>query len=256
MKKILAAIVVALALGGLPLSAKVIATVNGYPITLKDANAFVKKATKGRATYNMLKKKDKDRVIKALAADKLIMEEAKKEVPKKDQDLIITQAYIRMHFKELMKKAKKSLSARQKAMAIADVWVRKHAMDIEVSDEEIQKAYDKNKKFFKNKKTGKIVPLEKVKPIIAMQLKQKKFVEQLMKEAKIEKGSKGLKKSAATASKAPEGKSGIYVVKSGDSLSKIAKQYKTSVATLRKLNNMGDKAMIKVGQKLKVPSKQ
>ncbi len=255
-KSLFGMVAILLVLAGSTLSAKVIATVNGYPITLKEANAFVKKATRGQANYSMLKKADRKKVIRAIATDKLIMEEAKQEVPARDQELLITDYYVRKHYKELAKKAKKSLSKREQSMAVADAWVRKKSMKYDVSDEEVQQAYEKSKKLFKDKKTGKIVPLEKVKPIIVMQLKQKKFVEDLMKEAKIEMGSKGLNKKAATApATKSEGKTGTYVVQSGDSLSKIAKKYKITIAELRKLNGLGDKSVIKVGQKLKVPSK-
>ena len=256
-KGLLGMVTIALVVGGSSLSAKVIATVNGYPITLKEANAFVKKATRGQASYSMLKKSDRKKVIRAIATDKLIMEEAKQEVPAKDQELLITDYYVRKHYKELARKAKKSLGKRERNMAVADAWVRKKSMKYEVSDEEIQKVYEKSKKFFKDKNTGKIVPLEKVKPIIALQLRQKKFVEDLMKDAKIEMGSKGLKKKASSTPSTSKngGKNGTYVVKSGDSLSRIAKRYKISVAELRKLNGLEEKSVIKVGQKLKVPSK-
>lgn len=43
-----------------------------------------------------------------------------------------------------------------------------------------------------------------------------------------------------------------YVVKSGDTLSVLAKKYKTSVASLVSLNNIKDKNMIYVGQKIRV----
>lgn len=43
-----------------------------------------------------------------------------------------------------------------------------------------------------------------------------------------------------------------YVVKKGDTLSKIAKKYKTTVAQLVKWNNIKNKNLIKVGQKLRV----
>lgn len=243
---------VMLMLGTGSLCAKVIATVDGYPITLKEANAFVKKATHGQANYGMLKKSDRQKVIKAIATDKLIMQRAKKEVPSVIQKELVTQYYIRLHIKELAKKAQKSLSSRQKEMAIADAWVRKESASIPVSEKEIEEAYRKNKRLFKNKKTGKIIPLEKVKPLITMQLKQKKFVESLMKKAKIEMGSKGLKKSASSSVST---ETGIYVVKSGDSLSKIAKRYGISVKELQQLNGMNNTSVIKVGEKLKVPVK-
>jgi len=236
--------------------AKVIATVDGYPITLKEANAFTKKATQGRATYQMLKAKDRKMVVKAVAADKLVIKKAEEAVPDRDKKLLITDFYVRKHFKEIYKKALKSLSTREKEMAVADAWVRKNAASIPVTDEEAQKFYEKNKKFFKNRRTGKIAPFEKIKPLIVMQLQQKKFVENLVKNAKIEMGTKGLKKSKNPRNASAKVKAGgLYVVKSGDTLSGIAKKYKVSVATLRQLNGMNQKSILKVGQKLKVPSK-
>ncbi len=257
MKKRFALSVLLIGMGISVAAAKVIATVNGYPVTLKEANAFVKKATRGRANYSMLKKSDRQKVIKAIATDKLILEKAKQKVPVKIQKQLILDFYVRKHMQELIKKAEKSLSNREKQMAIADAWVRKESASIPVSDAEIEAVYKKNKRFFKNRKTGKIVPLEKVKPIIAMQLKQKKFVKNLMKDAKIEMGSKGLKHSAkSTKSSATSlSKAGVYVVKSGDSLSKIAHRYGISVKELQQLNGMNNKSVIRVGEKLKVPGK-
>jgi LysM repeat protein len=44
-----------------------------------------------------------------------------------------------------------------------------------------------------------------------------------------------------------------YRVKSGDTLSGIAARYKTTVATLMKLNNIKDPRLLRVGQVLKLP---
>ncbi|WP_456392609.1 LysM peptidoglycan-binding domain-containing protein [Nitratifractor sp.] len=253
-QKVWRAVLLTAALAGSGATAKVIATVDGYPITLKEANAFVKKVTKGRATYGMLKKKDRMRVIRAVATDKLIVSKAKEEVPKEIQKQAIVDYYIRKNIKKIAKRAEKELSSKEKGMAVADIWVRKMAASIEVSDEEAKKAYEKNKRLFKDKRTGKIVPFEKVKPLVIMQLKQKKYVDELMKKAKIEMGAKGLKNQAKK-STSPSSAKGVYVVKSGDTLSGIAQRYKTSVAQLRKLNGMSEKAVIKIGQKLKVPGK-
>ena len=43
-----------------------------------------------------------------------------------------------------------------------------------------------------------------------------------------------------------------YVVKKGDTLTAIAKKYKTTVAKLKKINNIKDANKIYVGQKLKI----
>lgn len=51
-------------------------------------------------------------------------------------------------------------------------------------------------------------------------------------------------------------KNEYYTVKSGDSLSKIAKQYKTTVSELAKLNNIKNVNIISIGQKLIVSTYQ
>jgi len=252
-KSVSRGLLIAVALGTLSINAKVIATVNGYPITKKEADAFVKRATRGMATYDVLKSKDKQKVIKAIATDKLIVEKAKREVPKSIQKELITEYYIRTHIKELQKKAQRSLTKKQKGMAIADAWVKKNSMKMRVSDSEIRAFYERNKRLFKNRKTGKIVPYDRVKPIIKMQLQQKKFVEKLMKNAKINMGSKGLKHSSSSSN--GYSSSTTYTVKSGDSLSKIAHHFGVSIKALKEANNMSDKSVIRVGEKLKIPAK-
>jgi vancomycin resistance protein YoaR len=185
-KRIVTATLIGLTLGGSALSAKTIATVNGYPITQKEADAFVKKVTKGRATYSMLKKEDRKRVIKELATNKLLTRTAAKELTKKEKRAIWTDVYIRKHYKELMKKAEKELTVPEKYMADAELWIRKKSRDINVTEEEMKAEYEKRKKLFKNPKTGKITPYEKVRPLIYMELKKMKFVKQVMKNAKID----------------------------------------------------------------------
>lgn len=48
----------------------------------------------------------------------------------------------------------------------------------------------------------------------------------------------------------------IYTVKKGDTLSAIAKKYKTTVATLADLNKIQNVNLIRVGQKIKIPKAQ
>ena len=186
MKKKYAFVFAALMAGVSALSATVVATVNGYPITLKEANAFVKVATKGQASYTQLSKKDRKRVIKAVATDKLVMKSAVRELSKKEKQAVYVDFYVRKNFKSILKKAEKELSTREKEAAAADLWVRKKSVSVKVSEEELKKAYEKNKKFFKNRKTGKTASFEQVKPLLYMQLRQKKFVAKLMKNAKID----------------------------------------------------------------------
>lgn len=60
--------------------------------------------------------------------------------------------------------------------------------------------------------------------------------------------------TAPTAAPAPAGGEGSYVVKSGDTLSKIAKNHHVSLAALRKANSLTTDR-IKVNQKLVIPAK-
>ncbi len=52
-----------------------------------------------------------------------------------------------------------------------------------------------------------------------------------------------------------EGGEEIYIVKKGDTLSKIAKQFKISVNTLQSHNNITDPRKVRIGQELKIPAK-
>ena len=204
-------------------SAKVIATVDGYPIYEKEANEFLKIATKGKITYKRLKKKDKRDLVERLAVDKLVMQTALREISKKERDQII-----------------------------AGYWLRQKAAKMKVTDKEVKDAYEKNKKFFKDKK-NKTIPFEKVKEMIRTSILQKKAVAKMMKKATIKMGSKGIisdkKRKEMNAKKYT-----IYTVKSGNTLSGIAQKYNTTVKALRNANNMSEKDNIKIGQKLKVPN--
>ena len=213
-------------------SAKTIGTVNGYPIDEKEANAFLKVATKGKVTYRKLRKKDKVALVERLAVDKLVLKTAMKEISKKEQESII-----------------------------AGFWLRKKASKYKVSDKEVKKAYNENKKYFKDKK-GKTIPFSKVKEMIKNSIAQKKAVAKMMEKAKIVMDGKVIskpktKKTAKKTKKSTKvsGKYSLYTVKSGNTLSGIANKYKISTKALRKMNGMDEKAIIKIGQKLKVPAK-
>ncbi len=207
-------------------SAKTIGTVNGYPIDEKEANAFLKIATKGKVTYNRLRSKDKKALVERLAIDKLVLRTAMKEISKKEQESII-----------------------------AGFWLRKKASKYKISDKEVKQAYTENKKFFKDKK-GKTIPFSKVKEMIRNSIAQKKAVAKMIKKAKITMGGKVISMPKTKSSnKKVSGKYSLYTVKSGNTLSGIASKYKISTKELRKMNGMDAEAIIKIGQKLKVPAK-
>ena len=155
MKKFMTMAFLAFALLGTSVSAKIIAKVNGYPITEKEANAVLKVVTKGKVKYSQLRPKDKRALIKRLAVNKLVVKTAYKSLSKKERDFVI-----------------------------ANAWMGQKARRVKVTEAEMKAAYKKNKRLFKDKK-GKIVPYKKVRALIKMQLQQKKVVDRLMKKAKI-----------------------------------------------------------------------
>jgi len=234
----LAAVFLAALMGSGFLSAKVIGRVNGYPITENSADEFVKFATKGKIKkYRLLRPRDKKDVVRRLAADALLIGMAKKHLPKQELNQVIV-----------------------------NYWLSKKIKNIEVKPEDVKKAYTENKKFFKGP-DGKILPFEKVKDVIEVSLKQKKYVAQLMDEARITMGktvisapkkkkNKKTKTAGKNAKKANyNGKTKIYVVKSGNTLSGIAHKYHITTSQLRTMNGMSEGDTLKIGQKLKVPAK-
>ena len=154
MKKIITTLAVVSTLAATSLAAKTVGTVNGYPITLKEANKLLKVLTRGKVKYSQLKPKDKKEIVKRLAVDKLVIKTAYKSLSKKERDFVIANAYM----------AKKTRG-------------------VKVSDSEAKKAYSANKQLFMKK--GKLVPFSKVKNMIKIQLRQKKVVDRMMKRAKI-----------------------------------------------------------------------
>jgi FOG: LysM repeat len=67
-------------------------------------------------------------------------------------------------------------------------------------------------------------------------------------------GSTEVSATVAPPAKTPGLSPTIYVVRKGDTLSKIASRYGVSVSAIKKYNGVGD--MIHIGQKIKIPKKQ
>ena len=233
MRRYAAVILMGILLGSGLMTAKVIGRINGFPITEKEANAFLKVVTKGKLKYHQLRPKDKKDVVKRLATDAL-----------------------------LIGMAKKQLSRQERNQVIVNYWLAQKISKVSISDDAIKKAYKENKKLFKGTK-GEILPFEKVKEMIAVSLKQKKYVAKLMEKAKITMGKKVIKSpkrgktgsSKKTTATATNGKTSVYKVTSGNTLSGIAHKYHITVKELRTMNNMSEKDTLKIGQKLKVPAK-
>lgn len=133
-----------------------VATVNGIPIIKRDADKFLAQASKGQVIdIDLLPKKQKESLLKGMAASVLIEQKAKKAVPEEIKNKLAAQ-----------------------------YWAKQQMMKIQVSDKETKAFYNKNKKVFKGK-DGKQLPFDKVERYVKLQVMQKKFNDSLMKNAKI-----------------------------------------------------------------------
>jgi len=138
----------------------VIATVNGHNIRKKTADDYLNDRTKGKvADFDLLPKEQRIRLIKELALPILIADAAKKE-----------------------------LSEQEKEAVYVSTWMRKQASKVSVSDEEVQVLYDqlKQKAIERNTTNNIIPPLESIKNKMKSQMLEKKIMEGLMKDVKIE----------------------------------------------------------------------
>jgi hypothetical protein len=135
----------------------VIGTVDGHEIYKKNADEFLKMATKGKVSdFDLLPKQQQSEVVTSLALPVLVEVLAGKEVP-----------------------------ADIKKKLVAQHWVGQEMKKTTVSEDEMKKFYEENKKVFKDK-SGKELEYDKVKNYISMTIKQQKFSKELMKNAKIE----------------------------------------------------------------------
>jgi D-ribose pyranose/furanose isomerase RbsD len=248
MKKLIATAAVALSLAVTGISAKVVASVNGYTVTDKEANRLLKVLTRGKLKYSQLKPADKKEIVKRVAIDKIVVANAKRGLSAKEKKFVLANAYlakairgvkvsdseakriynankkfftkkgkltpysrvrnmIKVQLKQkkvidrLARKyhkrfrsnqevfnfianyAKNHLTRAEKNFVIANAWMAKKTRGIGVTTAEARKAYNQNKQLFKRK--GKLVPFSRVKNIIKMQLRQKKVIDRLMRNAKI-----------------------------------------------------------------------
>ena len=98
------------------------------------------------------------------------------------------------------------------------------------------------RKFSVNK--NKIITLNKLDKNATIKIGQKLILPKYSKVAKLDSKVKKPKKPIKTIDKS------VYVVKSGDTLSLIAKKNNISIVKLRELNRLGRSSRIKIGQKL------
>ena len=127
------------------------------PISVESVNKALQVMTKGKMTWATLPEKDKPRVLQMVAPSQFIALAAKND-----------------------------LSEDEKKNALANYWMQKNISQIEVTDKEAKKRYEKIKKLQKKSKSKKPLPdyatLEKS---LKMQIANEKFIQNLTKKAKI-----------------------------------------------------------------------
>jgi TRAP-type C4-dicarboxylate transport system substrate-binding protein len=113
--------------------------------------------TKGKMTWETLPEQEKNRVLQMMAPSKMIALNAKNTLTQKQQDTIL-----------------------------ANFWMQKGVSQVEITDAEVKKRYEKIKKMAKKSKGKKRLPdYAELEKSLKMQLAQEKFVDSLIKEAKI-----------------------------------------------------------------------
>ncbi|AKF24478.1 hypothetical protein YH65_03030 [Sulfurovum lithotrophicum] len=138
----------------------VIATVDGYKIRKKEADAYIKSRTKGKITdFDALPKDQQLRLVRELSLPLLMASQAKKE-----------------------------LSEQEKEGAYVSAWIRKQAAKVTVTDAEVQMLYNqlKQKAMERNATNTILPPFESVKNKMKSQILEKKIMDGLMKDVKIE----------------------------------------------------------------------
>lgn len=138
----------------------IIATVNGHKIRKKLADDYLKSRTKGKVTdFDTLPKEQRLRLVKELSLPLLMADQAKKELSEQEKEAIFVSA-----------------------------WMRKEAANVTVTDAEVQVLYDQLKQqAMERNATNRIIPpFESIKNKMKSQMVEKKIMEGLMKDAKIE----------------------------------------------------------------------
>jgi len=138
----------------------VIATVNGHKIRKKQADDYLKSRTKGKITnFDTLPKEQRIRLIKELSLPVLIASKAKKE-----------------------------LSEQEKEAVFVSAWMHKQASKVTVTDAEVEAFYDQLKQKMMAHNTGNniIPPFDSIKNKMKSQMIEKKIMDKLMQNVKIE----------------------------------------------------------------------
>ncbi|MEY3002404.1 MAG: hypothetical protein RLZZ428_779 [Pseudomonadota bacterium] len=136
----------------------VVATVNGHKIIKKEADGYLKERTQGKVNnFDMLPPQQRKQLVQELALPIVVLEAAKKELPKEEQESVWGRA-----------------------------WVQKEARKVQISDDEVIGVYNELKKEYEDHNASmSIPPFEKVKNNLKGQMVEKKVIDTLMKDVKI-----------------------------------------------------------------------
>ncbi|MCF6206250.1 MAG: hypothetical protein L3J47_05090 [Sulfurovum sp.] len=136
----------------------VVATVNGTKIIKKDADAYLSKRTKGQVSdFDLLPKKQRLALVKEMSLPILIANGAKKELSEAEKEAVLSRA-----------------------------WMSKQAAEANVTDAQIEAAYEKIKAQAKAQSAlSQVPPLEAIKDRIKMQIVEQQVVGQLMQGAQV-----------------------------------------------------------------------
>lgn len=139
-------------------SKAVIATVNGHKVLKRDADAYLKKRTKGKmSNFDSLPNEQRLRLIQEMSLPILAMDSAQKE-----------------------------LSAEEKESIYIRTWMQTEALKMNIKDEQVKKIYDQLKqKSQESNSTTEIPAFESIKDKMKMQIFEKQIVNKLMQNVDI-----------------------------------------------------------------------
>jgi hypothetical protein len=139
-------------------SKAVVATVNGYKIIKKDADAYLRKRTQGKVTnFDLLPKKQRTRLLQEMSISLLASDAANKE-----------------------------LSEQEKLAISTRVWMQKKALETKVTEEQTKELYEQMEKRAKDANSTKQIPsYDSIKDRMKMQIVEKQIIGKLMKGVEI-----------------------------------------------------------------------
>jgi hypothetical protein len=148
-------------------SKTVVAVVNGHKIIKKEADSYLAKRTKGKISdFDLLPKKQRLALIKELSLPILLATGAEKGLSQEEKDAVLSRA-----------------------------WMAKEAQDANITDAQLQAAYEKIKAQTKAKSAlQQLPPFEALKDRIKMQMIEQQILSKLMRGAavRVADGSDGI----------------------------------------------------------------